>query len=55
MLLSRAIFIIDANDIIRYIQRVPEVTSEPDYSAEFTWLKEIIPPFIPARFCLKIS
>jgi len=32
-LLARAVFIIDANDTIRYIQIVPEVTSEPDYAA----------------------
>ncbi|HEY3307846.1 MAG TPA: thiol peroxidase [Desulfuromonadaceae bacterium] len=33
VLLTRAIFIIDATDTIRYIQIVPEVTSEPDYAA----------------------
>lgn len=33
MLLTRAIFIIDANNILRYVQIVPEVTSEPDYQA----------------------
>ncbi len=33
MLLSRAIFVIDAANTIRYIQIVPEVTSEPDYAA----------------------
>ncbi len=33
MLLSRTIFVIDAKDTIRYIQHVPEVTSEPDYAA----------------------
>lgn len=32
-LLARAVFIIDANDTVRYIQIVPEVTSEPDYAA----------------------
>jgi thiol peroxidase len=32
-LLSRSIFVIDANNIIRYIQHVPEVTQEPDYAA----------------------
>ena len=42
MLLSRAIFIIDANDTIRYIQRVPEVTSEPDYSAVMQAVKELL-------------
>lgn len=33
LLLSRCIFVIDADDIIRYIQQVPEVTHEPDYAA----------------------
>ena len=33
LLLTRAIFVVDAQDVIRYIQIVPEVTSEPDYSA----------------------
>lgn len=32
-LLARAVFVIDANDIVRYIQIVPEVTAEPDYGA----------------------
>jgi thiol peroxidase len=32
-LLSRSIFVIDAQDTIRYIQHVPEVTEEPDYAA----------------------
>ena len=32
-LLSRSIFVIDAGDVIRYIQHVPEVTNEPDYAA----------------------
>jgi len=33
VLLARSIFVIDASDTIRYIQIVPEVTSEPDYAA----------------------
>jgi len=32
-LLSRSIFVLDANNVIRYIQHVPEVTQEPDYAA----------------------
>ena len=32
-LLTRALFVVDAADVIRYIQIVPEVTSEPDYAA----------------------
>jgi thiol peroxidase len=33
MLLSRSIFVVDSDDIIRYIQHVPEITAEPDYAA----------------------
>jgi thiol peroxidase len=32
-LLSRSIFVVDGNDIVTYIQHVPEITSEPDYAA----------------------
>ncbi len=32
-LLSRSIFVVDGDDIIRYIQHVPEITAEPDYDA----------------------
>ena len=32
-LLSRSIFVLDGDDTIRYIQHVPEITTEPDYSA----------------------
>ena len=32
-LLARAIFIIDAQGAVRYVQLVPEMTSEPDYEA----------------------
>ena len=42
LLLSRAIFVIDAGDIIRYIQIVPEVTSEPDYAAVIAAAKALL-------------
>ena len=32
-LLSRSIFVVDADDIIRHIEHVPEITTEPDYAA----------------------
>jgi len=32
-LLSRSVFVVDANDVVRYIQHVKEVTNEPDYEA----------------------
>jgi thiol peroxidase len=40
-LLTRAIFVIDKTDIIRYVQIVPEVTSEPDYQAVLAAVKGI--------------
>jgi len=41
-LLARAIFIIDKNDVIRYIQIVPELTSPPDYDQALLALKKIV-------------
>jgi thiol peroxidase len=41
-LLSRSIFVIDANDTIRYIQHVPEITAEPDYAAVISAAKEVL-------------
>ena len=40
-LLARSIFIIDAKGKIRYIQVVPEVTTEPDYTAALAALKAL--------------
>ena len=42
LLLSRAIFVIDTQDVIRYIQIVPEVTSEPDYAAVIAAAKSLL-------------
>ena len=41
-LLARAVLIIDANDTVRYIQIVPEVTSEPDYAAVIGAVKSLL-------------
>ncbi len=40
-LLARAIFIVDKNGVIRYIQVVNEVTKEPDYDAVLNALKKM--------------
>jgi thiol peroxidase len=40
-LLSRAVFIVDKENIIRYIEYVPEVTSHPDYDKALQNLKLI--------------
>ena len=39
-LLSRAIFILDKNDIVRYIQIVPELSAQPDYDSALAALKK---------------
>ncbi|RII28703.1 MAG: thiol peroxidase [Geobacter sp.] len=41
-LLARSIFVVDAQDTIRYIQHVPEVTTEPDYAAVLNAVKELL-------------
>ena len=42
MLLARCIFVVDAQGTIRYIQQVPEVTSEPDYAAVIAAVKALL-------------
>lgn len=42
LLLTRAVFVIDATDTIRYIQIVPEVTSEPDYTDVIAAVKALL-------------
>jgi thiol peroxidase len=32
-LLSRSVFVVDPDDVIRHIEHVPEITAEPDYAA----------------------
>jgi len=41
-LLTRSIFVIDANNTIRNIQIVPEVTAEPDYAAVMAAVKSLL-------------
>lgn len=42
LLLTRAVFVVDADNVIRYIQIVPEVTSEPDYAAAIAAAKALL-------------
>ena len=42
LLLSRAVFVVDADNIIRYIQIVPEVTGEPDYAGAIAAAKALL-------------
>jgi thiol peroxidase len=41
-LLSRSIFIIDRNDIVRYVEYVPEVSQHPNYDKVIEALKEVV-------------
>ncbi|MDQ7825759.1 MAG: thiol peroxidase [Candidatus Eremiobacteraeota bacterium] len=41
-LLARAIFIIDRDDVIRYIEVVPEITSHPDYEKALNAAKDVM-------------
>ena len=41
-LLSRSIFVVDRNDVISYIQHVPEVTQEPDYDAVLAAVRKLL-------------
>jgi thiol peroxidase len=41
-LLARAVLIVDAKDIIRYFQLVPEIGQEPDYGAALKALREVL-------------
>jgi thiol peroxidase len=52
-LLSRSIFVVDADDVIRYVQHVAEITGEPDYAAALDAAKgEIVTTQLPGDgFC----
>ena len=41
-LLSRAIFIIDVNDVVQYVQYVPDVSQHPDYDSALEALRKIV-------------
>ena len=41
-LLARSIFVVDRENVIRYVQIVPEQTTEPDYEAALTALKALV-------------
>jgi len=41
-LLARAVVIVDAHDVVRYLQIVPEMTTEPNYEDALAALKKIV-------------
>lgn len=42
-LLTRSIFVVDEENIIRYVQHVSEITDEPDYAAVLATLSDDVP------------
>lgn len=40
-LLARAAFVVDADEVIRYVQLVPEIDDEPDYDAVLRAVREL--------------
>ncbi len=42
-LLSRAIFIVDDKDVVRYVEYVKEVGNQPDYDKAIAALKNLVP------------
>ena len=40
-LLARAVFVVDRDGVIRYIQVVPEITDEPDYAGALDAVREL--------------
>lgn len=41
-LLARAVFVVDADNVVRYVEYVPEISSHPDYDALYAALKEVV-------------
>jgi thiol peroxidase len=41
-LLTRAVFVIDRNNQIRYVEYVPEVTNHPDYDKALQAVKQLV-------------
>lgn len=41
-LLARSVFVVDRDDVVRYVELVPEITQEPDYDAALAALKEAL-------------
>ncbi len=41
-LLARSVFVIDADDVIRYVQLVPDIGHEPDYDAVLRAVRELV-------------
>jgi thiol peroxidase len=42
MLLSRSVFVVDANDVVRYVQHVKDTGQEPDYAPVIAAAKSLL-------------
>ncbi len=40
-LLSRAVFLVDANDVVQYVEYVPEIADQPNYEAVLEAVKRV--------------
>jgi thiol peroxidase len=40
-LLARAVFVVDRDDVVRYVELVPELGQEPDYEAALTAVRKL--------------
>jgi len=40
-LLARSVFVIDQTDVVRYVEIVPEVTNQPDYTKALVEAKKL--------------
>ena len=49
-MLARAIYLVDKAGVVRYIQTVPEVATEPDYDAVLAAARELVGQPNSARF-----
>ena len=41
-LLTRAVFVLDKDNVVKYVQYVPEITNEPDYDAALNAAKALL-------------
>jgi len=43
-ILARAVMVVDADNVVRYLQVVPEITAMPDMDAAFEFARSLVPP-----------
>ena len=40
-LLARGVVVVDKDDVVRYVEYVPEITNEPDYEKALAFVREL--------------